>query len=1664
MPPKTKIKRNAGGAATQAGINFQNRVAAWVATRILCESSAGGIFGLTGIPSLVRCETEQPVDDLLVGTSASSFAFVNVKHSLDLSSTATSTFETVVQQFTRQFLAFRGVQGARPWEKPLDPARDALVLIVSPATAAPVRVHLKSVLSKIRTLLPVQPTTDAPTNKDEARAVNVVETLFRNAYCKETGVDPTDAQIREVLLLMHVEVLGVEPGGDAEREAKSLLSTIVLRDETQTDAAWATLLHVCGQLAENRGGADLAQLQRQLLAAGSTLKVSRSYEPDLAKLQQTTERTEEALSDLATIRVGNKVVQIDRAVTREIERLSSGESILVVGEPGAGKSGTLVHFADRLKSQGQDYVMLAVDRLTAASEGELRQELGLDHNLPDVLENWVGDAPAFLIIDALDGARGGSAARTLRELIARITAAKTRWRVIASIRKFDLRYSAELRTLFKARPSTGDLPEFRDEEFLTISHVNVRQLSDDELREVQTQSPELATLVSRAPDGLRDLLRNPFNLRLLAALLSGGSSVDQLTPIRTQLELLDRYWRYRVIGSDGGGDARELVLQRVCQAMTDARMLRVDLAHVANAASGDALTNLKSAQVLVEWQPSLDQQPNRYVLAFSHHVLFDYAAARLLLRGDPPTLVRTVEQKPELALILHPSFSLHFQHLWTTVGKQVFWNLAFQLVESPGVPQIGKLVGPSAAANLAHAIVDFDPLLVRMRDSDSARQLPADQIFEHVVGSILVASRKRHPLVGPDGEPWTKLMERVSQNLRVASAYSLRSVLTEACESVSDCTPTQLTDLGAASRRLLRFAWATDIRDEWLVARAIECVAKTAASDPQATAELLRRTLEPEHLRDYGFQEMPWLCRQVLRLLPLDPALVEDIYVGVFGFREKSDAPTAMNPSRILRLSGNRRQDYDMARYELATVYPEFLAAEPERATRAVISAVEAHVREERSVHDTDVAASFSFGSVTARILTDYSSIWDGGMSARHEDPLRMLEAFVARCDELGVSTESLSELRKILQVIVERNQAAVVWARLLQLGAKHPATIGKEVEPLASAFPVLTGTDTMHSAGEYLEACFPSLPDADREKIEIAILDIPHSVSQDHRQQGEGIRNQLLGRLPLRALVTSDAKSLLTRMIDEQSVPDNKRPVQFESFSRAFGEVEYLQEQGVAVDSEANKNLRRLEEPAVGFAGKYRNSSPTAEEIEMILPRLRELYEALARADRDGVDPKQADYGAGVLTEACVAMTQNTKLACDAPAGAFVRDVLFTFRNHPSPEPHPKQDAQFDKFPSWGGPAARISAAQGLANLSRTTTCADNELLEAVELFSRDAVPAVRFQVVVRLTNLYHTDPDRLWRIIERTASTDKSRGVLSSLFSHPLSQLAGAHPDQATACVRTVLDRKLPEADEVSGAAIGILTGLYVWQEHVLSGELLSGFIATPGKNPQLLQRAILNLRNLITHGSAETSSAKDTAIRLRALDVFRRIVQSAKTELSALEEARRQTTFDSWPAEDQERARQLVRLLDTTATEYYFGSGAFEAKQQAQQPGQKQLGPPEKKRLFEESRVIADELAQLGFPSIAHNLLQTLESFVTFDPQRVFLTSGQVVRSGVAGGYQFEQMAADLVVRLVERYLAEYRELLQNDEACRKTLVELLDTFVKAGWSNARRLTYRLQEIYR
>jgi hypothetical protein len=57
----------------------------------------------------------------------------------------------------------------------------------------------------------------------------------------------------------------------------------------------------------------------------------------------------------------------------------------------------------------------------------------------------------------------------------------------------------------------------------------------------------------------------------------------------------------------------------------------------------------------------------------------------------------------------------------------------------------------------------------------------------------------------------------------------------------------------------------------------------------------------------------------------------------------------------------------------------------------------------------------------------------------------------------------------------------------------------------------------------------------------------------------------------------------------------------------------------------------------------------------------------------------------------------------------------------------------------------------------------------------------------------------------------------------------------------------------------------------------------------------------------------------------------------------------------------------------------------------------------------------------------------------------------------------MANTLIVGIVERYLAEHRDVFADPDRL-GDLVDCLDTFARAGWPEAQALTFRVAEIWR
>lgn len=152
---------------------------------------------------------------------------------------------------------------------------------------------------------------------------------------------------------------------------------------------------------------------------------------------------------------------------------------------------------------------------------------------------------------------------------------------------------------------------------------------------------------------------------------------------------------------------------------------------------------MTSPHVLREFATSATAAPDRAVLTFSHHVLFDYAVARLLLRGTPDALVARLTSDPDLVLMVRPSVVLHFQRLWAhdpdDVARGAFWDTVFATFRASGVRATAQIIGPTVAAELARAVADLARVTTALGAADVDTRTAAEHTLRHIVGALVAA-------------------------------------------------------------------------------------------------------------------------------------------------------------------------------------------------------------------------------------------------------------------------------------------------------------------------------------------------------------------------------------------------------------------------------------------------------------------------------------------------------------------------------------------------------------------------------------------------------------------------------------------------------------------------------------------------------------------------------------------------------------------------------------------------------------------------------------------------------------------------------------------------------------------------------------------------------------
>lgn len=1612
LKPINPLLAGGGGAATNAGVYFEHQLGAQIASWILSDAPFDSALSLGDAkPVWIRFETEAPVDDILISTSIEGFVAIQAKTTVSSSSDIRSPFGKTMEQFVRHWLACRDGDGSLEWNRPLDATKDRLVLAVSRKAPETIRVDLPSALELLR-----GPGTPTMTQKQQ-RALGDFRSCISQIWPNLTSEPFDENFIVRIADLVRIYTFDQESTYPADHLAS------LIAEPADAGLLPSVLSQYCAELMVRRGGADLQELRQALMTRRVRLKNAPRYRNDIAALKAHSAEVNQSLSRYEVIQSAQHAIGITRDCQRDVERAARAGSLVIVGEPGAGKSGVLNALATKLKAEEQDVVVLAVDRYSVETLEGLTAELKLDHGLIETLEAWDGPHPAWLIIDALDATRGGKGEGVFRSLIEAMLKTGSRWRVIASIRTFDLQMGQQLRSLFKGEPPIEELSE---KAFSAVRHVKIPQWSASEFEQLSVQAPELRAFLNQTSQRVRDLAAVPFNTRLLAELISDGVGTGALADVATQSGLLNLYWDHRI---QANGLPAESCLGRIVTSMIHARALRAGrIEHASpDPAAMESLIR-EGVLILVDG--------GRWI-QFRHHLLFDYSASRLFIDPYEISAGKSPFGKQQaLGLMLSPAMAFALHELWPPdPDRRQFWQAILTLLGDDTQDTVIRSIASRVASELPSTERDIRVLAASAADGLGT----AITSLSHIVGALAVRLEDGGSI---SVAPWASAVETLARKPG-AAMWSLRVLLYLLVDR--DSGDEDRAKLGQGARSLLRHGLGF-ADDNGIVVLAIGLVADTYSTDPLQSRQLLSSILKPSRLSSWASSEAPAVARKIIEISRVDPEFAAEIYKAVYGCEIDEIRETDLVRSRIMALRSNTRQDFEMARYSLSENFSTFLSSEPVWATKAFVSAVDGFVLRDHPTTEDNPAHMFVLNGKSFRLQEDHSYIWAHDPEASYgSDGETLVAKFLARLQE-APEAEALVLASELMQ----RGSLAIYWSRLFMAGAGRRDGMTRLLWPFSAQEAFLVAPDTRKDAIDLLVAGLTDRTDVERQEFERSALQFDFSKFKYPGAAKDDFLMRLFKAIGDERLFTPEAKAIAGKPSErEETFERNARLFSVHTSSEAVPRYHWLQDLNEIIPDNA----------ALGEAIEVTKAlfDFNTERYEEDPPKGLELLDALLNFDTIIRGVPSAHQGLrhhaeAVLSDCLSKLVErgNAPGPDDAQRTNQMLRLLANSAVIAGPIIDDETEKQFEESNGWGSPAGRLEAAEAILGWLKQRPDLHTQLVALADRLVVDPHPAVRLQAVLRLPSLMKEDLAGFWSRATSVALNENNLGVLDFVASNLLGNTLHHDPAKVEELSLAILSR-FPDGSERSARVrehIAPLLAILWASFERRNAKIVIDHWLTQEAYSKASRQVLITLRGAVVLGLKERTGSSET--RHRAQNLFLESVNKANQVMAIhFQDSAKDT-------ENADEASAYADLLDVACRELYFAVVDH-------RNNRSYLTAEPLEIFFKEVQPILAAIGEFGTPHTIYYLLQLLERLIAINPDKTFdVAAIAITEGGRRNGYQFESMGADLMVRLIGLYLADHKEIFE-DEGRRNKLIECLEIFMRAGWTSARRLLFRLPDLF-
>ncbi|MEP7197897.1 MAG: hypothetical protein ABI851_15370 [Saprospiraceae bacterium] len=239
----------AGGQATNSGIDYQQRVAAWCLINQFTDFDISIYFDQLDeelIIQKVLFETDKPIDDLNLECSNGKNILLQIKRSISLSTREESDFWKTIFQFSSVFI-----------KSPT--AENYFGLITTSDASGKIAYDLKKICVSVR--LNENAFSDNPLNESEKDSLEKVKEVFFSVYEKLVGKKTDEKTFIKFLKQIFIGVIDIETGRSNEIASLMLLRSIGFKNP---DLIWSVLIKNCLHYASERLSIDKPKLKEVL--------------------------------------------------------------------------------------------------------------------------------------------------------------------------------------------------------------------------------------------------------------------------------------------------------------------------------------------------------------------------------------------------------------------------------------------------------------------------------------------------------------------------------------------------------------------------------------------------------------------------------------------------------------------------------------------------------------------------------------------------------------------------------------------------------------------------------------------------------------------------------------------------------------------------------------------------------------------------------------------------------------------------------------------------------------------------------------------------------------------------------------------------------------------------------------------------------------------------------------------------------------------------------------------------------------------------------------------------------------------------------------------------------------------------------------------------------